>query len=82
MTEPIGSYVVRMTDTDKRLGMPHLVESVIADEPVTKCGRRLRTRPGTSFRYSETLPIRTCSGCELHESYQAVQEPAGDRITL
>jgi hypothetical protein len=64
MSEPIGSYVVRITDTDRRLTLPHLVESVIADEPVTRCGRRLRRRDGTQFRYSETLPLRTCAGCE------------------
>ncbi len=55
----IGQYV-----TSARLTRAHLVESVIDDEPVTRCGRRLRKREGTTFRYEATPARQVCAGCQ------------------
>lgn len=62
--ERIGLFVVRERDEGPRIGLAHVAESIVADEPVTRCGRRLRTRPGSHFAYSAASPIRTCKGCQ------------------
>ena len=46
----------------------HLIDSVVADEPFTRCGRRLRIRKWhgvkVAFQISEALPIPdTCKKC-------------------
>ncbi len=69
MTEPhIGLYVTRCAvfpvATYRPLTLAHLTESLIEDEPVTRCGRRLREREGTRFRYEVTPARRVCSGCQ------------------
>jgi len=63
MTQRIGQYVRRQRNVSY-LTLPHLVESVIDDEPVTRCGRRLRAIEGTAFVYRPVFPARTCEGCE------------------
>ena len=63
MTELIGAWVTRVRVLVP-VTMPHLVESVIADEPVTRCGRRLRTIEGTAFAYTFDEPERPCSICK------------------
>jgi len=66
MTERIGQYVRRYRYRSGFVDyqtFPHLVESVIDDEPVTRCGRRLRAIEGTDFEYRPVFPARTCQGC-------------------
>ena len=60
--ERIGQYVRRIRIV-RYLTLPHLVESVIDDEPVTRCGRRLRAIEGTDFVYRPVFPARTCVWC-------------------
>lgn len=63
--ERIGAFVIRRTEQrDTALTMPHLVESIIDDEPVTRCGRRLRARAGTYFHYLSSSARRLCAGCD------------------
>lgn len=64
--DPIGSYVTRESGDglQRPLTLPHLVESVIDDEPVTRCGRRLRQREGTTFRYEAVPARRVCKRCQ------------------
>jgi|GEM_PF-6707698 len=65
MTDRIGQYVRRIRNDDwVQLTLSHLVESIIDDEPVTRCGRRLRAIEGTAFVYRPVFPARTCEGCE------------------
>ncbi len=59
----IGLYVARVTGWTP-LTLPHLTESVVADEPVTRCGRRLRQREGTTFRYEAVPARRICAKCQ------------------
>lgn len=70
----IGSYVVREKDEGRRIGLAHKVESVIADEPVVRCGRRLKHRRGTLFAYQDVPAIRICSGCQPVYANEAVPE--------
>jgi len=70
MSDPlIGQYVRRQHGRLVKwrvvewLTLPHLVESVIDDEPVTRCGRRLRAIEGTAFVYRPVFPARTCVWC-------------------
>ena len=68
MSSLIGWYVRRARNLREHnfsyLTLPHLVESVIDDEPVTRCGRRLRAIEGTAFVYRPVFPTRTCAGCD------------------
>jgi hypothetical protein len=63
VSDVIGSWVTRV-----RVLVPqtkaHYVESVIADEPVTRCGRRLRPIEGTAFAYSFEEPVEPCRKCK------------------
>lgn len=61
----IGSFVqrIRGDDPNQPLTWLHLVESTISDEPVTKCGRRLRDKRGSSFLYMPSAVGRVCSDC-------------------
>jgi len=60
----IGQYVRRARSRNGDwLTLPHFVESVIDDEPVTRCGRRLRAIEGTDFVYRPVFPARTCVWC-------------------
>ena len=61
MDDRIGSYVLRETATERPLTKAHLVESVINDEPITRCGRRLRDRKGTTLRYVDSGDL--CESC-------------------
>jgi len=65
MSDPlIGQYVRRIRNDDwVQLTLSHLVESIIDDEPVTRCGRRLRAIEGTAFVYRPVFPTRTCVWC-------------------
>lgn len=65
MTDPlIGMYVRRgRIGRVDYLTLPHFVESIIDDEPVTRCGRRLRAIEGTELEYRVAFPSRTCAGC-------------------
>jgi len=58
----IGEYGTR--EASRSLTLPHLVESVIDGEPVTRCGRRLRQREGTTFRYEAVPARRLCARCQ------------------
>jgi hypothetical protein len=60
----IGSYVVRERDEGPRITLAHFVESVVTDEPVTRCGRRLKRRDGTHFAYQTVPAIRICKACD------------------
>ena len=60
MTIEIGTWVRRSNET-RFLTLTHLVESVIADEPITRCGRRLRAIEGTTIRAAF---VRRCAVCE------------------
>ena len=56
----IGDWVRR-----ERGGKPHLIESIVAGDVVTKCGRRLRDEPNTRGKLVSDLdsePCRICSG--------------------
>jgi hypothetical protein len=65
MDPRIGTYVVRYHD-----GTPvtaaHLVESIVAEDAVTRCGRRMRDeRPsGMELRYAAVPAIRICRTCD------------------
>jgi hypothetical protein len=64
MTDPyIGSWVSRVRNL-KSLTKPHLVDSTVADEPFTRCGRRLRHIEGTAFAYSFEEPVEPCRKCK------------------
>lgn len=40
----------------------HLVESVVADDAVTRCGRRLRDRADQPFELSDVMPLTRMIG--------------------
>lgn len=61
--ERIGRYVQRERDSGP-FTSPHLVESVIDDEPITRCGRRLRKQAGSTLVYVEVPVLRVCWQCE------------------
>lgn len=65
----IGQWVRRITPS-QAITRWHLVESVIDDEPVTRCGRRLRARAGTALKAVDVMPLtrmigqpQLCSRC-------------------
>ena len=56
----IGDWVRR-----ERGGKPHLVESLVAGDVITNCGRRLPDEPNTRGKLVSDLdsePCRICSG--------------------
>lgn len=60
----IGLFVTRIRVHDGApLTLPHRVDSTVTDEPFTRCGRRLRKREGTDFRFEGTPARRVCAGC-------------------
>ncbi len=59
----IGKYVTRYDIGVAWKTRPHKVESIVSDEPVTKCGRRLRQREGTQFRYEDVPALAVCEVC-------------------
>lgn len=61
--ERIGQYVTRLAANEAALTKPHVVESVIADEPVTRCGRRLAKRDGTTLDYEDVPNREPCKRC-------------------
>jgi hypothetical protein len=64
----IGQWVRRIYEegesawSKRTLTRWHLVESVIDDEPVTRCGRRLRKRDRTEFEVSDVMPLTRMIG--------------------
>lgn len=40
----------------------HLVESVVAGDAVTRCGRRLRDDPAKPFEVADTMPLTRMIG--------------------
>lgn len=60
-TFPIGAWV-RRERNGTAVTREHLCESLVADDAVTRCGRRMRDTPGTSLRY-ELVPERACVVC-------------------
>jgi hypothetical protein len=79
MSDHIGQYVTRY-----RKGAPnttaHLVESIVADDAITRCGRRMRNeRPsGMELRYVAVPAVRICRVCDTAGDYanDAVPEEA------
>ena len=63
----------------RTVGKPHFVESVIEDEPVCHCGRRLRKRKGTAFIPSD--PVDACSGCYRNQAVARERLPEDDGST-
>lgn len=65
MDSRIGQYVIRYRNGEA-VTRPHLVESVVADDAVTRCGRRLRDeRPsGMELRYTAVPAVRICKTCD------------------
>lgn len=58
----IGTYVERRAVTTNAIQTkPHLVESIINDEPVCHCGRTLKRFRWTDFY--EADPATACKGC-------------------
>ena len=53
MSEPIGKYAV-----GKKLTRAHVVESVINERPVTRCGRTLVS----PVEYADTTLVPVCRG--------------------
>lgn len=58
----IGSYVVRFRGA-RALTMAHLVESEIADRKVTRCGRQLGPKEGTTIEVVEPTLHSRCWQC-------------------
>jgi hypothetical protein len=83
MSEPIGQYVVRYHDGEA-VTVAHLVESIVAKDAVTRCGRRMRDeRPsGMELRYSAVPAIRICRTCDRPSSTDPVpvDEYASDAV--
>jgi len=63
VTDLIGSWVTRVRDL-RPIGKTHKAESIVADEPVTRCGRRLLVREGTAFAYTFDEPVSPCVICK------------------
>jgi hypothetical protein len=59
----IGQYVTRNRESGPTTN-PHLVESIIDDEPVTRCGRRLRKQARSTLVYLAVPVLRVCWQCE------------------
>lgn len=61
----IGQWVRRRRrspDAQKALTKWHLVESVVDDEPVTRCGRRFRRRATSEFETTDVMPLTRMIG--------------------
>lgn len=61
MSIVIGEWVTR-----EHRGLPHLVESIVAGDAVTKCGRRLHdepTRSGGELIPTAIFGLRKCRMC-------------------
>lgn len=59
----IGSFVTKHTVARAKQTRPHLVESIVAEEPVTRCGRRLRKVEGTFFEWEFAPHLPVCKRC-------------------
>lgn len=66
----IGQYVSRErvlvvggTTRLEAITSAHRVESMIRDEPVTRCGRRLGRQRGTALHYEPTPTVLICKRC-------------------
>ena len=55
----IGQWVRR--ETRKHVTKWHLVESVVADDAVTRCGRRMRNELG-GLKVSDAMPLTRMIG--------------------
>jgi hypothetical protein len=60
----IGQWVRRVTGKGEPLTKPHLVESVVDDEPFTNCGRRFRKRKTSWFETTDVMPPDACQACQ------------------
>jgi len=64
MTLIIGYWAKRTRLSGASLGCPHRVESIIAGDMITKCGKRMRDDPDRPFKvYAERPPV-VCLRCE------------------
>ena len=60
----IGYWARRTRPSGAYLGYPHKIESVIAGDMITKCGKRMKDDPDRPFRvYAEKPPV-VCMHCE------------------
>jgi hypothetical protein len=62
--ERVGQWVARVDEAGRDLTKWHHVESVIADEPITRCGRRLRAFGDTAFLYHFAAWTDSCKQCQ------------------
>jgi len=58
----VGDWIRR----DKR-GAPHLVESIVAGDVITKCGRRMKDEPNRDGGLILALYGRKCRVCLPHD---------------
>ena len=59
----IGQWVRRVTGKGVARTRWHLIESLVDDEPFTRCGRRLRKRPMLGwFETSDVMPLTRMIG--------------------
>jgi hypothetical protein len=80
--ERIGQWVARVGEAPihRYLTLWHYVESVVSEEPITNCGRRLRQFDETSFRYmTEPDGAWLCNQCMgVRVSPPAVDSPGAE----
>jgi hypothetical protein len=61
-----ASWIIRESDDghQRPLTKPHYIESVVAGDGVTYCGRRLRDKPGSVFRVVDPYAFGdACGNC-------------------
>jgi hypothetical protein len=66
MSDPrIGQFAIRYRNGVAET-TAHLVESIVADDAITRCGRRMRDeRPsGMELRYQDVPAVRICRTCD------------------
>lgn len=76
VTDWIGQWVARVTNDGAYLTRWHYVESVVADEPITRCGRRLAHRDGTAFLYQWDGSGAECARCLPIAESPGAEEPS------
>ncbi len=59
----VGDWIKR-----ERRGNPHLVESIVSDDVITKCGRRMKDEPNGDGPLILAMYGRKCRICLPHES--------------
>jgi hypothetical protein len=58
----IGYWVRRVTGKGMALTKWHRIESVVDDEPFTRCGRRFRRRTTSWFESVDAMPLTRMIG--------------------